>query len=318
MQEWTVESADEGLRLDQWLVARGGAPSRGRASQWLERGKIYLNGDPAPPSGAAYRVRAGDSVGVWMDRPGSSKTSDRAVAIARHLLTVVHADAHIVVVDKPVGLIVESLPGREREETTVIDLVVDAYRHEPRARAFVVHRIDRDTSGLVLLARTPAARDELKEQFEQRTPERVYQAIVLGMPSPSRGTWRDRLAWDADVLRQRKAHATDARAKDAVANYRVLESLGPVSLIAVSLVTGKRNQIRVQSGLRGHPLLGERQYRYGAEPEPPEWPHLERQALHAWKLGFVHPGTGRSVIFESPLPSDMADAVRAFRRTRQA
>ena len=314
MQEWTVDTAGAGVRLDHWLVAHAGAPSRTRASEWLERGKVYLNGRPAARSNGAYRVFAGDVIGLWMDRPGSSRASDRTIESARHLLAIIHADADIVVVDKPVGLIVEPLPGREREEHTLVDLLLDSYRHEPRARAYVVHRIDRDTSGLVLFARTPAARDDLKEQFEQRTPERVYQAIMLGTPSPGRGTWRDKLAWDADSRRQRQAHASDVRGRDAEANYCVLEAFDQTSLIEVSLVTGKRNQIRVQAALRGHPLLGERQYRFGAPPEPPELPHLERQALHAWRLGFVHPGSGKRVSYTSPLPEDLRRAIAALRK----
>ena len=310
MQEWRVLAADAGLRLDQWLGARGGAGSRGRASGWLERGKVYVNGEPVPASRGAYLVRSGDVIGVWMDRPGSSKPADRSMAGTRHLLSVLHADAAIVIVNKPPGLLVEPLPGRAGEEHTVLDLLEDAYRHEPRARFFVVHRIDRDTSGLVLFARTAEARDALKDQFERRTPERIYQAVVLGTPVPAEGTWRDLLSWDAEALRQRKAHGRDARGKDAEATYRVLRSFPRASVIEVSLVTGKRNQIRVQAGLRGHPLVGERQYRFDSPPEPAGMPPFDRQALHAWKLGFVHPSSGRPVTFTSPLPADIKELIR--------
>ena len=122
---------------------------------------------------------------------------------------------------------------------------------------------------------------------------RVYQAVVEGVVWPLRGTWRDQLAWDASRLRQRQAHATDARGKEAVAEYEVLEQFDAAALVKVSLVTGKRNQIRVQAGLRGHPLLGERQYRFGAPAPAPGLPRIDRQALHAWRLGFRHPSTGR-------------------------
>jgi 23S rRNA pseudouridine1911/1915/1917 synthase len=313
MREWIVESADAGMRLDQWLAGRTDAGSRRRATEWLARGKVYLNGQPAEAAAGAHRVATGERVGVWMDRPGSSKPADRSVHDVRHLLSVLHEDESIVVVDKPVGLLVEPLPGRAGEEPTLLDLLADHDRHAPRARAYVVHRIDRDTSGLVLFARTPSARDALKAQFERRTPERVYLAVVLGWPTPPSGTWRDMLAWDPSSLRQRQAHGRDARAKDAEARYRVTEQFADAALIEVELVTGKRNQIRVQAALRGHPLLGERQYRFGAPPEPPALPHIDRQALHAWTLGFIHPTTSRRVIYTSPLPEDLAALLAALR-----
>ncbi len=316
MSEWIVDSADEGMRLDQWLAGRTEAGSRSRATQWIARGKVYVDGKPADPAARADRVIAGQRVSVWMDRPGSSKPADRAVNDLRHLLTVVHQDEAIVVIDKPVGLLVEPLPDRAGEENTLVDLLADHFRHDRRARSYVVHRIDRDTSGLVLFARTTSARDALKEQFEQRTPERVYQAVVLGRPIPPEGTWRDTLAWDPSALRQRQAHGRDARGKDAEARYRVLEQFAEAAVVEVSLVTGKRNQIRVQAAMRGHPLLGERQYRFGAPPAPPDLPHINRQALHAWKLGFVHPATGRRVTYTSPLPEDLATLLAALRRRK--
>jgi 23S rRNA pseudouridine1911/1915/1917 synthase len=180
-----------------------------------------------------------------------------------------------------------------------------------------VHRIDRDTSGLVLFARTPEARAALKDQFERRAPTRVYQAVVEGTVDPPRGTWRDQLAWDAERLRQRKAHATDARGKDAVAEYSVIEQFEQAALVEVSLVTGKRNQIRVQAGLRGHPLLGERQYRFGSPPEPPGVPHIGRQALHAWRLGFHHPTTSRLVTVTAEPPTDFTQLLASLRKRRR-
>ena len=316
MQDWVVSEADAGMRLDVWLARRTEAGSRRRVAEWLGRGKVYLGGQAVDMAQAGYRVAAGDRVGLWLDRPGSATTADRSVVPMRHLLRVVHTDAAMMVVDKPPGLIVEPLPGREDTEVTLVELLKDHVRHEPRARLFVVHRIDRDTSGLVLFARTASACDALKDQFEARTPERVYQAVVLGRPEPDSGTWQDRLAWDAATLRQRRAHGRDARAKDAIASYTVREQFPAAALVEVSLVTGKRNQIRVQAALRGHPLIGEGQYRFDAPPEPPGMPTLQRQALHAWRLGFVHPATGQRASFTSPLPADMAGLIEKLREYR--
>jgi 23S rRNA pseudouridine1911/1915/1917 synthase len=314
MREIVVDPIDAGMRLDQWLAARTDAGSRRRASEWLERGKIYVNGGAAEASAGARRVAAGDRIGLWIDRPGSARAVNRAVRDLRAALRVVYEDAAIVVVDKPAGVIVEPLPGRAGEAPTLVDLLADRDRHAPRARVYVVHRIDRDTSGLVLFARTPVARDVLKAQFEAQRPERRYDAVVLGRPAPASGVWRDALAWDPQALRQRRAHGRDARAKDAEARYRVVEQFAEAALIEVSLVTGKRNQIRVQAAMRGHPVLGERQYRFDAPAEPPTLPRIARQALHAASLSFLHPSTGDRVAFTAPWPADFASLVAALRR----
>jgi 23S rRNA pseudouridine1911/1915/1917 synthase len=315
MQDWVIAADAAGMRLDLWLARHAGAGSRSRAAAWLERGKVFLDGHAAGMADGSHQLTPGERVGVWIDRPGSARAADRAAHAASHRLRMVAEDAAFVVADKPAGMIVEPLPGRSGEEVTLVDLVRHHFRHEPRAALHVVHRIDRDTSGLVLFARTRDACDQLKDQFERRTPLRVYQAVVEGTVAPARGAWSDQLAWDASRLRQRKAHATDARGKEAVAKYAVIEQFEAAALLEVSLVTGKRNQIRVQAGLRGHPLLGERQYRFGAPPAP-GLPHIDRQALHAWRLGFRHPITGRQVMSTAEPPADFVRLLQALRRGR--
>lgn len=310
----TVDAADEGLRLDVWLARRSEAGSRARASEWIARGKVFLNGREAGVTDRAALLSTGDRIGIWVDRPGSSRLSERTLASARSPLRIVHEDAALVLVDKPAGVLVEPLPGEAGWEATVLDLLLERARHLPRVRYYVVHRIDRDTTGLVMFARTIAARDRLQEQFEARTPERVYLAVALGHVRADSGTWRDRLAWDKSALRQRRAHGTDAGGKEAVARYVVRERFGAATLLEVSLETGKRNQIRVQAGLRGHPLLGESQYRFGAPEEPPGLPRIDRQALHAWRLGFDHPDTGRRVTFTADVPADLDRLLQALRR----
>jgi 23S rRNA pseudouridine1911/1915/1917 synthase len=312
MQEWVIAADAAGLRLDLWLARHGGAGSRSRAAAWLERGKVFVDGDAAGPADASRRLAPGARVGVWMDRPGSATPADRAAREARHRLQIVAEDPSFIVVDKPAGLLVEPLPGRGGAEVTLLDLLAHHVRHAPRAAFHVVHRIDRDTSGLVLVARTAEARDALKDQFERRTPARIYLAVLEGAPAPAHGRWEDQLAWDASRLRQRKAHATDARGKEAVAEVEAVERFAGATLVKVSLVTGKRNQIRVQAGLRGHPLLGERQYRFGVPPAQ-ALPRIGRQALHAWRLGFRHPVTGRPVTFTAEPPEDFTRLLAALR-----
>jgi 23S rRNA-/tRNA-specific pseudouridylate synthase len=151
----------------------------------------------------------------------------------------------------------------------------------------------------------------LKEQFKRHRAERVYLALVYGRPDPPSGTWRDRLVWDERALIQKETHPSDRAGKDAICHYRVLEQFAAAALIEVTLVTGRRNQIRVQARLRGHTLVGEQRYTYGpGELRPITFP---RQALHAFRLSFEHPVTRRTIAFEAPLAEDIADLLLRLR-----
>lgn len=313
MVEWKIAPDAVGERVDRWLARRPEVASRTRAREWIERGKIFLNGRELAYADAGRALRAGDRVRLWEDRPGSTRRAAREVAAARPRLRIVCEDLALVVADKPAGMLVEPLPGDAPPEVTLIDLVCDHMGATPRSRPRAVHRIDRDTSGLVVLAKTPRAQAALKRQFERRSAERVYLALLRGRPVPAEGTWTDRLRWDRARLIQTRAHPRDPHAREAIARYRVLEQFKTAALVEVSLVTGRRNQIRVQAGLRGHPLVGERQYTFGARPAPPGEPTVDRQALHAHRLSFKHPLTGARVRVTAPAPEDFARLIRAFR-----
>jgi 23S rRNA pseudouridine1911/1915/1917 synthase len=158
------------------------------------------------------------------------------------------------------------------------------------------------------------SQQEIRRQFKAHEPERVYLAVVYGHPTPAAGTWRDRLVWDTDALIQKETHPRDPRGKDAISEYRVIESFKTTSLVEVRLHTGKRNQIRLQARLRGHTLVGEQRYIYGPEALRPI--QFNRQALHARELSFRHPRDGRTMRFESPLPADFAALIAQLRRQR--
>jgi 23S rRNA pseudouridine1911/1915/1917 synthase len=178
----------------------------------------------------------------------------------------------------------------------------------------VVHRIDRDTSGLVVFAKSAAVQAHLKGQFKRRQPERVYLAVVYGAPEPPSGVWRDHLVWDRRALVQKETHPRDPRGREAISAYRTLEAFPGAALIEVRLRTGKRNQIRLQARLRGHTLVGEERYVYGPETlRPIEFP---RQALHAARLEFLHPVGGRPLVFVAPLPDDITGLLRQLRALR--
>lgn len=308
--EWAVGPADAGLRLDKFLAAPGRAGTRGRAVAAIERGKVLVNGEDASSADAARRLAEGDVVRLWIDRPGSAKPK-RPTSIGS--LQILFEDDAVAVLDKPAGLLAVPLP-RQGDPPSVQRLLAEHLHPRGRRRAHVVHRIDRDTSGLVVFAKDPASQAHIKAQFRRREPERVYLAVVYGHPSPPSGTWRDHLVWDDEALIQKETHPRDPRGKEAVAEYRVLERLRDAALIEVRLHTGKRNQIRLQARLRGHTLVGERRYVFGPRSlRPIEFP---RQALHAHRLVFRHPRDGREMRFESPLPPDMQALIERLRPRR--
>jgi 23S rRNA pseudouridine1911/1915/1917 synthase len=311
MSQWTLTPEDAGIRLDKYLAAAERAGSRARAASALERGKVFVNDREATLGDAGTRLAAGDVVRLWMDRPGSAKR--RATPGGDRALQVVYEDDAVIVLNKPAGLLAVPLPLRRRFDAPSVfeDLKIYLWQRGHR-RPFVVHRIDRDTSGLVLFAKNELAQETLKEQFKRHEPERVYQAVVYGHPSPRVGMWHDHLVWDLKALIQKETHARDPQGKEAVSHYKVIEQLAGASLIEVTLVTGKRNQIRIQARLRGHTLVGEQRYIYGPDALRPF--AFPRQALHALRLSFVHPRDGREMRFEAPLPEDLVALIARLRR----
>jgi len=311
MPQWTLTPEDAGVRLDKYLAAPDRAGSRSRAADALERGKVFVNDREVSLADAGARLAAGDLVRLWIDRPGTAK---RSVTLGDDRdMPIVYEDELLIVLNKPAGLLAVPLPlARRHDAPSVFENLKLYLRKRGRRRPFVVHRIDRDTSGLVLFAKSEAAQAALKDQFKRREPERVYQAVVYGHPSPPEGTWRDHLVWDLKALIQKETHARDPRGKEAICHYRVLEQLAGASLIEVSLVTGKRNQIRIQARLRGHALVGEQRYTYG--PDDLRSIAFPRQALHAHRLTFRHPGDDREMRFEVPPPEDMLALIARLRR----
>ena len=302
-----MQAVDRDVRLDKFLAAIERLGSRKRVATALERGRVFVNDIEVGLDAASRRLQTGDVVRVWMDRPGSARRRSGPFEFGG--LQILFEDDLLMVVNKPAGLLSVPLPHGDPTPSvyTMLEEHLRGHRHR---RPFIVHRIDRDTSGLVLFAKTPRAQEALKDQFRRRRPERVYLALVYGHPPPS-GTWRDVLVWDKTALIQRETHPSDPRGKEAVAEYRVVESLGETSLIEVRLHTGKRNQIRIQARLRGHTLVGEQRYIYGpAEIRPIDFP---RQALHAHRLAFQHPAEGRELRFEAPMPEDFAGLLKRLR-----
>jgi 23S rRNA pseudouridine1911/1915/1917 synthase len=308
---WTAESNDAGVRLDKFLAAPGRLGSRARAATALERGKVYVNDREASLADAARRLAAGDTVRLWMDRPGSARRRVRPGPSGG--LDILFEDDDVIVVNKPAGLLSVPLE-RKGDVPSVFEQLEDRFRPHGKLRPLVVHRIDQDTSGLVVFARHAEAQRRLRAQFARREPERVYLAVVYGTPDPSSGTWRDTLLWDTKALIQKETRADDARGTTAISEYRVVEPFRDASLIEVRLRTGRRNQIRIQAQLRGHPLVGEE--RYIDDRHTQRRIAFGRQALHAYRLTCEHPRDGRTLTFEAPPPADFRDLLARLRQKR--
>jgi 23S rRNA pseudouridine1911/1915/1917 synthase len=308
---WQIDGAAAGLRLDRFLAADDRLGSRRQVLRALERGKILVNDAEVAPADAGRLLVVGDHVRVWMDRPGTAHRRGTRAPRAGEL-PIVYQDDAIIVVNKPPGLLAVPLP-RQSDAPSVRDELFAHLRSRGRRRPLVVHRIDRDTSGLVVFATRADAQARLREQFWRHEPERVYLAVVYGHPSPAAGTWNDRLAWNRKSLIQEEARPGDPRGREARSDYRVLEAFRDASLVEVRLVTGRRNQIRLQALLRGHALVGEQRYVNGPEHTRPI--AFPRQALHASRLVFRHPVDNRRLQFEAPVPRDLAGLIERLRQS---
>jgi 23S rRNA pseudouridine1911/1915/1917 synthase len=329
---WTVEAVDHGERLDKFLAAPDRLGSRSRAAEAREKGKVFLNDAEVAPKDVRVRLKQGDLVRVWQDRPGSSKR--RPFPFKSGDLSILHEDQYLIALNKPAGLLAVPLERRE-DEPSIVDYLERHLRSHGKRKPFVVHRIDRDTSGVVLFAKDGATQVALKEQFRERTPDRIYLAVVYGHPKPETGTWHDHLVWDKRALIQKETSPRDQNAVEAISDYTVVETFRvsvnaaqpaaansraakplatpvmDVSLIQVKLLTGKRNQIRIQARLRGHTLVGEQRYTFGPDELRPI--PFKRQALHAWRLGFRHPADNRAMKIEAPIPPDMRKLIAYLR-----
>jgi 23S rRNA pseudouridine1911/1915/1917 synthase len=258
--------------------------SSGRArKRWVATGRVRINGQVVRRGDV--ELRAGDTVELGMPVP-------RLAGSLRRL----HEDDDLIVVDKPSGLLTIATE-RERERTVYRMLTGDRATHAER-RLYIVHRLDRETSGLICFAKSVAAKRALQAQFADRSATRIYVAVVEGRVTQDEGVLKARLYEDRSL---RVRTTTNRRAsRDAITRYRVLERRGETSLLELSLITGRRAQIRVQLAQAGHPILGDRGY--GSRRDP-----LRRLCLHATRLEFRHPRGGQAVTFESAPPA-------AFRR----
>ncbi|WP_273703141.1 23S rRNA pseudouridine(1911/1915/1917) synthase RluD [Candidatus Accumulibacter vicinus] len=298
----SVPDESGGQRLDQILARLLAQHSRSRLQGWIREGRVAVNG--APIVEPRYKLWGGETIEV-AEAPDQRAESSSPENIP---LQVVYEDEALIVIDKPAGLIVH--PGSGHWCGTLLNALL---YHVPQLdkvpRAGIVHRLDKDTSGLMVVAKTLEAQTDLVRQLQARTVKRHYQALARGLVERS-GTV------DAPIGRHptlRTRMAVVRTGKPARTHYRVLEPFVACTLIECALETGRTHQIRVHMTSIGHPLVGDPAYG-GGPSRVPRGPLFPRQALHATRLALAHPQTGRALFWKSSLPADMAALLETLRQ----
>lgn len=318
--------ADKGqqmIRVDKFLTDRLERTSRNRVQQAADAGCVLVNGTPVKSS---YKVKPDDVVSVVMDRP----RYDFEIVAEDIPLDIVYEDRYVLVVNKPAGLVVH--PGHGNWTGTLVNALAWHFKDTPDydvndPRLGLVHRIDKDTSGLLVIAKTPEAKTNLGKQFFNKTTRREYVAMIWGSMPERQGTITGNIARNPRNALQMAVMSDPSKGKHAVTHYEVLEDFGYVSIVKCVLETGRTHQIRVHFQHQGHPLFNDE--RYGGHRVLKGTPTAKykqfvdncfelcpRQALHARTLGFRHPETGEEMDFEAPLPPDMKNLFEKWRRFR--
>lgn len=304
---WTV--ADGGQRVDRFIADHLPDASRAEVQRWIREERVTVGGRPVKPS---HRLAAGDEVTLLRPPPLAAAVEPEAIP-----LSVVYEDDYLLAVDKPAGMVVHPAPGH-RHGTLVNALLA----HSPHLadvggpeRAGIVHRLDRDTSGLLLVAKNPRALEELQRLFKTRRMQKTYLALVEGLFDVPAGRIKAPIGRDP-AQRQRMAVVPETRGgRRAVTAFRVLGSYlsaasqqrHEFSLLELDLLTGRTHQIRVHLSFLKHPVVGDRVYGRRRQRLP-----CPRQFLHAYRLRFTHPFTGAAMSLEAPLPPDLQSVLHGL------
>jgi 23S rRNA pseudouridine1911/1915/1917 synthase len=300
-----------GLRLDAWLARQLPALSRSRLQALIEGGHVLLDGARAR---ASARLRAGQVAHVRVPPPVAAEPQPEDIPI-----TVVHEDAHLVVVDKPAGLVVH--PSAGRPGGTLVNALLRHVRDLSGVggvlRPGIVHRLDRGTSGLLVVAKDDGTHRSLVRQFAGRTVEKEYLALALGRPVRPRGEIDAPIG--RDPVRRQRMSTRAPRGREARTSWTVEERFDGATLLRVRIHTGRTHQIRVHLASIGHPVAGDPVYGGTRTPSSRRAEareallSLERPALHAARLAFTHPVSGVRLAFEAPLPADLLAVLERLR-----
>lgn len=320
----TVDKGQSALRIDKFLMVRIENATRNKIQQAAENGNILVNNEPIKSN---YKVKPGDLIQVMLSTP--PREND---VIAENIpLNIVYEDDQIAVVDKAPGMVVH--PGHGNYTGTLVNALKYHFDNLPSMsaeleRPGLVHRIDKDTSGLLVIAKTEQAMNHLALQFAAHTTDRLYNAVVWGSVEQEQGTITGHIGRHIKDRMQMAVFEDGSEGKHAVTHYRILERFSYVTLVECKLETGRTHQIRAHFKHIGHPLFNDE--RYGGERILKGttfskykqfiencFKACPRQALHARTLGFIHPTTGEKMSFESPLPADMVDLLDRWRNYTQ-
>ena len=291
-----LDRGDDGMRVDRVLLRHlrhEKGVSRNRIQKWIAAGNVLVNGT-APPR-PAWRIQSGDELRVHVAEI-PRRTRPQAQAIS---LDVLYEDDDLLVINKPAGLVVH--PSFGNASGTMMNGLLDLARSWPAGtKPALVGRLDKLTSGIVLVTKRSEIYAALQRAMNARRIDKDYLAIVRGKPSPPRGTID--LALDRDPWDRRRVTVTDRGGQPSVTRYERLSTAGGFSIVRCRLITGRTHQIRVHLAAKKWPIVGDATY--GATTDAPEFP---RQALHSWRVAFRQPRTGRELVIEAPLPDDMRD-----------
>lgn len=292
MEKWNflVETGGEGTRIDRYLAEKCADFSRSYLQKLIKDEQVCVNGRPAK---ANYKVQAGDCVEISVPEIKELDVKPQEIP-----LDILYEDEYLLVVNKPKGMVVH--PSAGHMENTLVNAVLAHCKGNLSGingvlRPGIVHRIDKDTTGALLICKDDATHRDLAEQLREHSIKRRYRAIVYGNLREDEGTIEGPIG--RHPIDRKKMAINYKNGKDAVTHYRVLERFGNTTYIECRLETGRTHQIRVHMTSIGHPLLGDEVYGSGKNPY-----HLQGQTLHAMVLGFIHPKTGEYMEFEAPLP----------------
>lgn len=296
----SLTASEDSERLDKYLAQEITSVSRSRIQQLIVEGLVTVNGVPVK---ASYRVQQGDAILVRIP-----PTEEVELVPQRIPLRIVYEDEDLVVVDKPAGMVVH--PAHGHQEGTLVNALLAHYPDLPvdeGNRPGIVHRLDKDTSGLIIVAKNDDARDNLRRQFKERQVEKLYLALVEGNVEPGRGMIDAPIGRDAK--RRKRMAVVRKGGREAVTQYQVLEYLGDYTLLEVRPLTGRTHQVRVHLSFIGHPVVGDAVYGYRKQRLG-----LKRQFLHAQRLGFHLPSSGEYVTVTADLPQDLREVLDRLRR----
>jgi 23S rRNA pseudouridine1911/1915/1917 synthase len=305
--ELVVPPAAAGLRLDRFLAESPDVGTRSQAKRLVDAGRVAVDGVTRK---SAYALAAGARVVAELDVPLPTTIEPEDLP-----LVVLYEDAHLLAIDKPPGMVVHPAPGARR------GTLVNALAHRlgllagvgPADRPGIVHRLDRDTSGVLLVARTAPALEALARQFRERSIRKRYLAIVRGRVARASGTIDQPIGRHPVERKRMSVHG--ARARAAVTRWQVVERFADATLVRLAPETGRTHQLRVHLAAMGHPVLGDKVY--GTRPAgrtPTVRPSCARQALHAEELRFTHPVSGAPVVVRAALPADLEEVLARLRR----